>query len=147
MFAALEKQQADTAEFRYRHHDGYYLWMETNGSLVLSENGKFNGAVFASRDVSERRWMQRAMLEQEKLLVMLQKEQELSALKTRMMSRLSHELRTPLAIISTSADLLDTYGKRMTETQRTERLQQIKVQIKHFTSMLDNMALVVKVRM
>ncbi len=142
--AAMEKQQPDTAEFRYRHHDGYYLWMETNGSLVLSADGTFKGAVFASRDVSERRWMQRAMLEQEKLLVMLQKEQELSALKTRMMSRLSHELRTPLAIISTSADLLDTYGKRMTEEQRTERLQQIKTQIKHFTSMLDNMALVVK---
>ena len=142
--AAMEKQQPDTAEFRYRHHDGYYLWMETNGSLVLSADGTFNGAVFASRDVSERRWMQRAMLEQEKLLVMLQKEQELSALKTRMMSRLSHELRTPLAIISTSADLLDTYGKRMTEEQRTGRLQQIKAQIKHFISMLDNMALVVK---
>jgi len=144
VFAALEKQQPDTAEFRYRHHDGYYLWMETNGSLVLSAGGKFSGAVFASRDVSERRWMQRAMLEQEKLLVMLQKEQELSALKTRMMSRLSHELRTPLAIISTSADLLDTYGKRMTEEQRNDRLQQIKAQIKHFTGMLDNMALVVK---
>ncbi|MBI1278964.1 MAG: PAS domain S-box protein [Anaerolineaceae bacterium] len=144
VFSALEKQHADTAEFRYRHHDGYYLWMETNGSLVASDNGDFSGAVFASRDVSERRWMQRAMLEQERLLVMLQKEQELSALKTRMMSRLSHELRTPLAIISTSADLLDTYGKRMTEEQRTDRLHQIKSQIKHFTSMLDNMALVVK---
>ena len=144
VIAAIEKQQPDTAEFRYRHRDGYYLWMETNGSLALELDGTFKGAVFASRDVSERRWMQRAMLEQEKLLVMLQKEQELSALKTRMMSRLSHELRTPLAIISTSADLLDTYGKRMTEVQRTERLQQIKTQIKHFTSMLDNMALVVK---
>ncbi len=142
--ASIEKQQPDTAEFRYRHHDGYYLWMETNGSLALSPDGTLTGAIFASRDVSERRWMERAMLEQEKLLVMLQKEQELSSLKTRMMSRLSHELRTPLAIISTSADLLDIYGKRMTETQRTERLQQIKSQIKHFTSMLDNMALVVK---
>jgi PAS domain S-box-containing protein len=144
VISAVEKQLPDTSEFRYRHHDGYYLWMETNGTLALGADGKFNGAVFASRDVSERRWMQRAMLEQEKLLVMLQKEQELSALKTRMMSRLSHELRTPLAIISTSADLLDTYGKRMTEIQRTERLQQIKTQIKHFISMLDNMALVVK---
>jgi PAS domain S-box-containing protein len=144
ILAAIERQQPDTAEFRYRHRDGYYLWMETNGSLARGANGEFTGAVFASRDVSERRWMQRAMLEQEKLLVMLQKEQELSALKTRMMSRLSHELRTPLAVISTSADLLDTYGKRMTEVQRTERLQQIKGQIKHFTGMLDNMALVVK---
>ncbi len=142
--AAIEKRQADSAEFRFRHHDGYYLWMETNGSLAMTADGEFSGAIFASRDVSERRWMQRAMLEQEKLLVMLQKEQELSSLKTRMMSRLSHELRTPLAVISTSADLLDLYGKRMSEEQRAERLQQIKSQVKHFTSMLDNISLVVK---
>ncbi len=144
VLAAIEKRQPDSGEFRVRHRDGYYLWLETNGSLAIGADGGFNGAILASRDVSERRWMQRAMLEQEKLLVMLQKEQELSSLKTRMMSRLSHELRTPLAVISTSADLLDLYGKRMTEEQRTERLQQIKSQVKHFTSMLDNMALVVK---
>jgi len=142
--AAVEKQQPDSAEFRFRHNDGYYLWLETNGSLALGDDGEFSGAIFASRDVSERRWMQRAMLEQEKLLVMLQKEQELSSLKTRMMSRLSHELRTPLAVISTSADLLDLYGKRMTDEQRGARLQQIKTQVKHFTSMLDNISLVVK---
>jgi PAS domain S-box-containing protein len=141
---AIEKKQGDSAEFRFRHRDGYYLWLETNGSLAIGDDGRISGGIFASRDVSERRWMQRAMLEQEKLLVMLQKEQELSSLKTRMMSRLSHELRTPLAVISTSADLLDLYGKRMTEEQRVERLQQIKAQVKHFTSMLDNISLVVK---
>lgn len=142
--AAMEKLQSDTMEFRYRHRDGYYIWMETTGSVILDANGNFGGAVFVSRDISERRWMQRAMLEQEKLLVMLQKEQELSSLKTRMMSRLSHELRTPLAVISTSADLLELYWLRMSEAQRNDRLQQIKTQIKHFTSMLDNMSLVVK---
>ncbi|MCA0455263.1 MAG: PAS domain S-box protein [Chloroflexi bacterium] len=141
---AMDKLQSDTIEFRYRHHDGYYIWMETTGSIILDPQGQFGGAVFASRDISERRWMQRAMLEQEKLLVMLQKEQELSSLKTRMMSRLSHELRTPLAVIATSADLLEMYWQRMNETQRNDRLQQIKAQIKHFTSMLDNMSLVVK---
>ncbi len=142
--SAMEKLQSDTIEFRYRHRDGYYIWMETTGSVILDARGTFAGAVFASRDISERRWMQRAMLEQEKLLVMLQKEQELSSLKTRMMSRLSHELRTPLAVISTSADLLEMYWLRMNEEQRNQRLQQIKSQIKHFTSMLDNMSLVVK---
>lgn len=142
--ATIEKFQSDTLEFRFRHHDGYYVWMETSSSIIQDNNGAFAGAVFASRDVSERRWMQRAMLEQEKLLVILQKEQELSALKTRMMSRLSHELRTPLAVISTSADLLEMYWSRMNESQRNDRLMQIKTQIKHFTGMLDNMSLVVK---
>ncbi|MBL8157880.1 MAG: PAS domain S-box protein, partial [Anaerolineae bacterium] len=135
---------SDPAEFRYRHHDGYYVWLESIGTSILDDAKNFSGAVFTSRDISERRWMQRALVEQERMLAILQKEQELGSLKTRMMSRLSHELRTPLAVISTSSDLLEHYFHKMTDTQRQERLQQIRSQIKHFTSMLDNMSLVVK---
>src|SRR5438132_14227059 len=60
VLTAMEKRLSDSAEFRFRHNDGYYLWMETNGSLAVGNNGEFSGAIFASRDVSERRWMQRA---------------------------------------------------------------------------------------
>jgi len=141
---SIDKKASDSAEFRYRHHDGYYVWLESIGTSILDDARNFSGAVFTSRDISERRWMQRALVEQERMLAMLQKEQELGSLKTRMMSRLSHELRTPLAVISTSSDLLEHYFHKMTDTQRQERLQQIRSQIKHFTSMLDNMSLVVK---
>jgi signal transduction histidine kinase len=96
------------------------------------------------RDVSERRWMQRALVEQERLVTILQKDQELSVLKSRMMSRLSHELRTPLAIITTSADMLERYYEKMQVEQRQERLHQIRNQVSIFTAMLDDMSLVFK---
>lgn len=141
---AIERRGSDTVDCRFMHKDGYYIWIEVNGSVIVGEDNTFTGAVFTARDISERRWMQRAQVEQERLQIALQKQQELNLLKNRMMSRLSHELRTPLAIISTSSDLLEHYAARMTEEQRQERLQQIRHQIKHFVGLLDNMSLVVK---
>lgn len=142
--SAYQRRDSDMIEFRFKHADGYYVWLETNGRVITDAAGNVTGAVFTSRDISERRWMQRAMVEQERLVTALQKEQELGGLMQRMMTRLSHELRTPLAVISSSTDLLEYYGQRMNETQRDERLQQIRSQVRALTGMLDNMSLVVK---
>lgn len=142
--SAYQRRDSDMIEFRFRHADGYYIWLETTGRVITDAAGKVTGAVFTSRDISERRWMQRAMVEQERLVTALQKEQELGGLMQRMMTRLSHELRTPLAVISSSTDLLEYYGQRMNETQRGERLHQIRSQVRALTGMLDNMSLVVK---
>jgi PAS domain S-box-containing protein len=142
--AAYQRRDSDIIEFRFKHADGYYVWVETSGRVITDAAGNITGAVFTSRDVSERRWMQRAIVEQERLVTALQKEQELGDLMQRMMSRLSHELRTPLAVIASSTDLLEYYGQRMNETQRSERLHQIRSQIRALTGMLDNMSLVVK---
>ncbi len=43
------------AEFRYRHASGHYLWLETVGKVLHDERGLVSGAVYASRDISERR--------------------------------------------------------------------------------------------
>jgi PAS domain S-box-containing protein len=142
--AAFQKRDGDMVEYRFKHADGYYVWLETSGRVMTNSAGIVTGAVFSSRDISERRWMQRALVEQERLVTALQKEQELGGLMQRMMSRLSHELRTPLAVISSSTDLLEYYGQRMNETQRVERLHQIRSQVRALTGMLDNMSLVVK---
>ncbi|MBL8155677.1 MAG: PAS domain S-box protein [Anaerolineae bacterium] len=142
--AAFQRRDGDMIEFRFKHADGYYVWMETTGRVMTDSAGNVTGAVFTSRDISERRWMQRAMVEQERLVTALQKEQELGGLMQRMMARLSHELRTPLAVIGSSTDLLEYYSQRMNETQRGERLHQIRGQVRALTGMLDNMSLVVK---
>jgi PAS domain S-box-containing protein len=130
-------------EVRCKHADGYYVWTEAVARPIM-EGDHFSAAVVTVRDVSERRWMQRALVEQERLVTILQKDQELSVLKSRMMSRLSHELRTPLAIITTSADMLERYYEKMQVEQRQERLHQIRNQVSIFTAMLDDMSLVFK---
>jgi diguanylate cyclase (GGDEF)-like protein/PAS domain S-box-containing protein len=44
----------EAMEFRLRHADGHYLWLETVGSLILDDNGEKVGIVFSSRDITER---------------------------------------------------------------------------------------------
>jgi len=44
-----------TLTFRMRHKDGYYLWMEANTHVLLSEDGKFIGSISSPRDVTERK--------------------------------------------------------------------------------------------
>ncbi len=57
--AAFEKgvreKEADRAEYRFRHAEGHYIWMETVGKLVQDDSGNMTGAVFSSRDISKRK--------------------------------------------------------------------------------------------
>ncbi len=57
--------QADTvrAEFRYRHAEGHYLWLETIGKCTSDEQTHTTGMIFASRDISERRKTEEALRE------------------------------------------------------------------------------------
>jgi PAS domain S-box-containing protein len=42
-------------EFRYKHADGHYLWLEAVGKPLYDEAGRLYGAVSGSRDITERK--------------------------------------------------------------------------------------------
>ena len=42
-------------EFRYQHADGRWIWFQTTGHAVIGGDGRPEGVVIASRDISERR--------------------------------------------------------------------------------------------
>ncbi len=50
---------ASTAEFRVRHADGHYLWMESFASRVRDESGEIIGAIFVRRDITTRKMAER----------------------------------------------------------------------------------------
>lgn len=50
-----EKKQNIQIEFRYKHKEGHYICMEANVNLLLDKDGKFAGAIFGSRDISEKK--------------------------------------------------------------------------------------------
>ena len=52
-------------EFRCRHTDGHYVWLETVGKLLFDERGATVGAVLNSRDVTERRLAEQRVRESE----------------------------------------------------------------------------------
>ncbi len=132
-----------TVEGRLRHADGHYVSVETIGKIVFDEHSHPASGVYISRDITERKRIQELHIKQEKLQTALEKEQELSNLKTRMMQRITHEFRTPLAIIQILMETLTHYYERLTPKQRETKAATVKNQIQHITNMLGEIALIV----
>ena len=52
-------------EYRYRHINGEYIWMESRVLLLYDDQGQFIGAIFGSRDISDRKQAEEALRESE----------------------------------------------------------------------------------
>jgi len=52
---AAEKRSGEKMEVRVKHADGHYLLLEIRGKALTNENGQIKGAVFNSRDITERK--------------------------------------------------------------------------------------------
>lgn len=54
-------------EYRYRHADGRYVWLESTGDFIFDAGGAIIGGVFTSRDITGRRQMEASLREKEAL--------------------------------------------------------------------------------
>jgi PAS domain S-box-containing protein len=57
----LRTRTTQHAEFRVRHADGHYLWLEAIGKMLVDQQGSPQGAVISARDITEHRQRQREM--------------------------------------------------------------------------------------
>ncbi|MFN8310999.1 MAG: PAS domain-containing sensor histidine kinase [Chitinophagales bacterium] len=82
-----------------------------------------------------------AQLEQskEELETALEKEKELSDLKSRFVSTVSHEFRTPLATVLSSASLIAKYTNSTDQEKREKHVGRIKEGVKHLNAMLEDL--------
>ncbi len=115
---------------------------------VYDEHHHGTGGMVISQDITVRKQAQEAVrvsqLEQARLRTSLEKEHELSELKSRMMLRIAHEFRTPLTIILSSLESLERYADRLTPEQRATKRQTMNLQIQKLTRMLDDIGLAVR---
>lgn len=104
-------------DWTHLHADGH----EVNIEVVLSRipHGDKNLMQAVVIDMSERK---RA---EEELKRALERERELSQLKSNFVSMVSHEFRTPLGIIQSSAEILDGYLDQLDPAERREQLVSI----------------------
>jgi signal transduction histidine kinase len=119
-------------EYRLRKQDGTYIVVEDNGCFFADHTGKMTRMVGFIIDITERK---RAEAE---ITNALQKERELSQLRSRFVTMVSHEIRTPLSTILSAAELLEHYEHRSTEAEKLELFRQIKAAIQRMISLLDN---------
>jgi PAS domain S-box-containing protein len=75
---------------------------------------------------------------EKELRKMLEKERELSELKSRIITVISHEYRTPLTIILSSAEFLEKYSHKITEERRLIHLKRIQSSSKHLSELVSD---------
>ncbi len=68
----------------------------------------------------------------------LAQEQELSFLKSRIISTISHEYRTPLTTIGSSAQMLEKYRHKLNEQQQLKHLGRIQAAVSHLTALVSD---------
>ncbi len=66
---AIRKQSSVRLEFRCRHAEGYYIWLEAVGNVLIDENNRHKGLVVAFRDIEARKQAEQKVRENESRLV------------------------------------------------------------------------------
>src|ERR1041385_9089098 len=74
---------------------------------------------------------------EEELRKNLEREKELSQLKSNFVSMVSHEFRTPLGIIQSSAELLRDFQERMQPDERKEQLESVSRSARRMAGMME----------
>ncbi|MCL4237997.1 MAG: PAS domain S-box protein [Anaerolineae bacterium] len=118
-----------------RRKDGTTFDAEVALSLIPAGTGRRSGIICLLRDITERK---RA---EEELRRALEKERELSELKTRFVSMASHEFRTPLTTIVSSTEILERYLDRLQPAQREKHFRHIQIASRHMAQLLDDVLL------
>jgi PAS domain S-box-containing protein len=116
-------------ECRWRNRRG-----ERSTILLSAETIKLNDTphmLSMAMDITQRK---RA---EEKLLKTLEREKELSQLKSNFVSMVSHEFRTPLGIIQSSAELLRDFHEKMQPGERAEQLESIARNTRRMAGMME----------
>lgn len=88
-------------------------------------------------DMTEQKQAQQFEAERIRLRAELEREQSLSALRTRLLSLISHEFRTPLTIMLSATELLTKYGDRLPADVRMAKIAGIAEQVQHLAHLLD----------
>jgi PAS domain S-box-containing protein len=118
-------------EFRHRHQDGSWRILEAISQLFI-EGAATPCVMVNARDITERKRL-------EEIRLALERERELSTLKTRFFSMASHEFRTPLSTALAAAQVLENSQDEWNNTEkRLRNLHRIQNSVKNVVQLLDD---------
>jgi signal transduction histidine kinase len=112
---------------------GGWVWSLSRGRVVERDvEGRAVRMTGVNVDIDDRK---RAEVE---LLAAMQREKELSELKSKFVSTASHEFRTPLSTMLSSAELLEHYSDSLGAEEKRNLLQTIQTSAKRMSEMIDD---------
>ncbi|MBK7870652.1 MAG: PAS domain S-box protein [Saprospiraceae bacterium] len=107
--------------------------------LASAVNQLLNTNNQLKKEIVEREAAENALRESEQeIRKALEREKELSELKSRFVSMASHEFRTPLSTILSSADLVEAYQKEEQQEKRIRHTGRIKSAVANLTNILND---------
>lgn len=112
--------------FEIQHKNKNWIWVETSLSAVVTNNGDVTLLQSSTRDISER-------------IKALEKERQLSRLKSSFISMASHEFRTPLTTIQSSNELISMHldsGDVPIDQRMFKHVSRIRIELNRLNSLL-----------
>lgn len=136
----LEKPTQDEFDLEYRivRPDGSIRWIRDRAFPIQNSQGQVYRVAGIAEDITARKQVE------EETYKTLQKERELSDLKSRFVSMTSHEFRTPLTTIQSSAELLERYRDRFSPEKQLTHLHRIQIAVDRMTQMLNDILILGK---
>lgn len=102
-------------------------------SVPMAVNGQeINEILIVARNITEKKRIE------DDLIRTLQKEKELSILKSRFVTMASHEFRSPLTTVLSSVFLLEQYNGERLEQEKSKHLSRIKRSVQSLTELLND---------
>lgn len=131
--------QHSERELMYIRKNGSHFPVSQTFTAMRNASGESEGYLGIAIDISERKKAETD------LRITLEKEKELSELKSRFVSMASHEFRTPLSTILSSAYLVSKYEEKEDHPKREKHVQRIVSSVNMLTDILNDFLSVGKI--
>jgi PAS domain S-box-containing protein len=137
-------------ELKNKAKDGTIYWVDTTIVPFLNKHGKPYQYLAIRSDITQRKLAEEQLLKSNEeledkvtertleLTYALEREKELSEMKSRFVVMASHEFRTPLSAILSSTSLLEHYLKPEQDDKCSKHIDRIKSSVRNLTSILDD---------
>jgi PAS domain S-box-containing protein len=122
-------------EYRIIQPDKSVRWIWERSFLVNNNFGEIYRQVGIAQDITERK-------QAEETRLALEKEREVSELKSRFISIASHEFRSPLTSILLTCDLLHKYSHKLNEDKKDRYFEQIKSAVTHLNQVIEDILVI-----
>lgn len=115
-----------------RRRDGSSFHADFILSAIAGHEAEPSGIVLSVHDITQRQQMELALRET------LEREKELSELKSRFIASASHDFRTPLAVILSAIGVLERHDDQLTTQQKHKHFGQIRAAVRQMTQLLED---------